>query len=636
IDGIYNNKENKPPPQVIPALAEWYGLKGKIKVDDETSVIVRHEDFKDAAKIFIDDVEEIGIKIKKENGQNTIVFEYDNQNNYGEEGYGIVIENNHITIYAEKYTGAFYATRTLHQMLKNSCDGYVNNGYIRDYPKYPVRGFMIDVGRKFVKLDYLHEMMKTMSYYKMNDFQIHLNDNAIFLDYYKSIEEVFEKAYTGFRLESNITGNGNALTSTDGHYSKAEFKKLIEKSALYGVTIVPEFDTPGHALSFVKVRPDLMYDGEIVDGKEDLERAAMLNLENHETVPFIQSMYNEYLDGKNPVIGDVPIHIGSDEYYGEAEVYRKYVDDMLKFIRDDKDRTPRVWGSLTSKSGETPVTSKNVQMNVWNTDWAEPEEMLEQGFDIINIEDTQVYIVPGADYYHDYLNLENLYFQYETNKFNNGAVLNESHPQLIGGAFALWNDQIDAVENGITSYDMFDRMFHALPIIAQKNWGTKTLNSFQEFLELSSKLKYAPHTNPHYILKSKTNQVLYYDFSEGTADLSGNQNHSKNANNITLKDGAHFNGVDSFIELPLRRVGPVAQLDITFELTDTTPTQILLETDDNGTIYAVNEDGYLGYRDEYNLYAFNYKVEANKEINLKIISALHKTQFFINDMEITL
>src|SRR5699024_414403 len=33
IDGIYNNKENKPPPQVIPALAEWYGLKGKIKVE---------------------------------------------------------------------------------------------------------------------------------------------------------------------------------------------------------------------------------------------------------------------------------------------------------------------------------------------------------------------------------------------------------------------------------------------------------------------------------------------------------------------------------------------------------------------------------------------------------------------------
>src|SRR5699024_11911314 len=111
--------------------------------------------------------------------------------------------------------------------------------------------------------------------------------------------------------------------------------------------------SPGHALSIVKVRADLMYDDEIVDGKEDLERAAMLNLENHETVPFIQSMYNEYLDGKNPVIGDVPIHIGSDEYYGEAEVYRKYVDDMLNFIRDDKDRKPRVWGSLTSKHGDT-------------------------------------------------------------------------------------------------------------------------------------------------------------------------------------------------------------------------------------------------------------------------------------------
>ncbi|CQR47227.1 Beta-hexosaminidase [Paraliobacillus sp. PM-2] len=638
IEGKYKNQGSNPPPRVIPELAEWYGLEGTTHVNDETCVVVKDERFKVAAQMLINDVKEIGInlKTKNKNVKSLINFEYDDQNNYNKEGYGIVIENNTITIYAENYTGAFYATRTLHQMLKTSCNYKVNNGYIRDYPKYSIRGFMLDVGRKFVKLDYIYYLMKTMSYYKMNDFQIHLNDNAIFLDDYMNITDVIKNAYTGFRLESDIEGNDSTLTAKDGYYTKKEFKNLIEDSRKYGVTIVPEFDTPGHALSFVKVRPELMYKGKVVNGKGEMERAAMLDLDHEETVSFIQSMYNEYLDGKNPVIGYVPIHIGSDEYYGETEVYRRYVDEMLRFIRDDKKRIPRIWGSLTSKTGKTPVTSKNIQMNVWNTDWANPEMMLEQGFNIINIDDEQTYIVPGADYYHDYLNLENLYFQYQPNRFNNGTVINESHPQLLGGAFGLWNDQIDTVENGITSYDMFDRIFSALPILAQKNWGTELSRSFEAFQALSLKTMYAPSTNPRFKIRSKTNTILHYNFLEGLADYSGNDYHIKKTNNILLKNGAQFNGNNSFFELPLSLIGPVAHLEVEFELTDTKQIQILMETDNYGTIYAVDEEGFIGYKYENNRYAFNHKLEANKKINLKIITTLHKTRLFIDDKEVSL
>ena len=82
-----------------------------------------------------------------------------------------------ITIEAATNTGAFYATRTLLQMGETD----LQNGEIRDFPSFSHRGFMLDTGRKFIPYDTLVDIMLNMAYYKMNDLQLHLNDNYIFL-----------------------------------------------------------------------------------------------------------------------------------------------------------------------------------------------------------------------------------------------------------------------------------------------------------------------------------------------------------------------------------------------------------------------------------------------------------------------
>ncbi|MFV1084636.1 family 20 glycosylhydrolase, partial [Klebsiella pneumoniae] len=96
---------------------------------------------------------------------------------YGKEGYGITIQDGVITIEAATNTGAFYATRTLLQMGESN----LQNGEIRDFPSFSHRGFMLDTGRKFIPYDTLVDIMLNMAYYKMNDLQLHLNDNYIFL-----------------------------------------------------------------------------------------------------------------------------------------------------------------------------------------------------------------------------------------------------------------------------------------------------------------------------------------------------------------------------------------------------------------------------------------------------------------------
>ena len=119
-------------------------------------------------------------------------------------------------------------------------------------------GFILDVGRKTFTLDYLKQVVNQMSWYKMNDFQVHLNDNLI------GLENVADpmSAYSAFRLESDVKAGGNNglnqadLTNTDMFYTKDEFRAFIKESREMGIDIVPEFDTPAHSLAFTKVRPD--------------------------------------------------------------------------------------------------------------------------------------------------------------------------------------------------------------------------------------------------------------------------------------------------------------------------------------------------------------------------------------------
>ncbi|GHH97490.1 discoidin domain-containing protein [Neobacillus kokaensis] len=648
VEGTYKDEGKNEKPIVIPALQEWYGLEGTKSVDNSTVLVVQDPAFQRAAKILQQDVnDQEGLNLSMgAKDTNAIIFKKDEAGVYGKEGYGIEIQNNNIVVTAEEYTGAFYATRTLLQLLKQSDSDALPNGLIRDYPKYKLRGFMLDVGRKFTDLDYLYEYVKNMSYYKLNDFQIHLNDNELEMHLYDTIDDAIKNAYAGFRLESSIVGeNGVPLTSQDGHYAKREFNQFISDAEDFGVDIVPEFDTPGHALSMVKVRPDLYYKDQIVNGKPPEEAAAMLDLSHPDTLPFIKSIYNEYLDGENPVFKNAPIHIGSDEYYGGAEAYRAYVDNMLKFVRDEKKRTVRLWGSLSNKSGATPVTSKDVQLQVWNTGWANPQQMLNQGFNIINIDDGQVYMVPRAGYYRDRLNPQTIYNSYQPNKFSNGTVVNESNPQFLGGMFALWNDKVGKLENGITPYDMFDRVFEAIPAIAQKNWGSDTTNvPYPMFNEAAKKTGVAPNTNPKFDVRTVDSTVIDYDFTKGDKDNSKNGYDIVKRVNASLAAGLglQLNTGKSYAQTGLTNLGPNAVMNVTLTLKDTNGPQILAEESHAGTnktyatIYAVNKDGYVGYDYANRSYSFDYKLVSGKRTTLTFVTEFEKTRLFVNGEEIPL
>ena len=128
-----------------------------------------------------------------------------------------------------------------------------------------------------------------------------------------------------------------------------------------GVDIIPEFDTPGHSGAFTKVRPDLMLpQNQAVNGNakragEQFDLSGDVNSKDSQygkSLSFVQGVWDEYLTD-NMFDDSMTVHIGTDEYYGEANCFRKFTDDMIKHLKK-KGYKVRMWGSLTNKKENQP------------------------------------------------------------------------------------------------------------------------------------------------------------------------------------------------------------------------------------------------------------------------------------------
>ena len=396
----------------------------------------------------------------------------------GEEGYAIKITDR-VAASAPTTTGLYWSTRTLLQLAEQNQERSLPQGVIRDYPDYPLRGFMIDCGSKFIPMSYLQDLVKIMAYYKMNTLQVHLNDNG-FKQYF---EHNWDKTYAAFRLESDTYPG---LAARAGSYSKKEFIDFQKQAASNFVEIIPEIDVPAHSLALTHYKPEI---GSKEYGMDHLD------LFKPETYEFVDALFKEYLEGDNPVFVGKRVHIGTDEYSNAKkdviEKFRAFTDHYIRFV-EGFGKQAVVWGALSHAKGDTPVKSENVIMNAWYNGYADPATMIKDGYKLICIPDGMVYIVPVAGYYQDYLNEPYLYKEW-TPAHIGKSVFEEKHPSILGGMFAIWNDHAG---NGISVKDIHHRIFSPLQTLSVKMWtGAQTGIPYETFNEKRALLSEAPGVN---------------------------------------------------------------------------------------------------------------------------------------------
>lgn len=482
-----------PRPFTIPAIHEWKGGEGTLSLTPQSRILYADARLRTAAEALARDLKlstglTLPVAAGKKAAAGDILFAYKPQKKLGAEGYTMDIAQSVRIEAAER--GAYHAVQTLLQLsilhsplsIVNCQLSIVNcplpRGRITDRPDYPLRGLMMDCARKYIPLDYLRRLVRTMAYYKMNTLEVHLNDNG-FPAYF---HENWDETYAAFRLESD---RFPGLTAEDGSYSKAEFRQFILDAAAMGVEIIPEIDAPAHSLAFAHYRPSL---GSKEFGMDHFD------LSNPEVIPFMDSLYAEYLEGPNPVFACPRVHIGTDEYSNSrqetVEQFRAFTDHLIHTV-EGYGKQAALWGALTHAKGTTPVKVDDVMMFCWYNGFAEPDSMRALGYQLVSIPDGLTYIVPAAGYYYDYLNVPHLYKNWTPAVIGN-KTFPERDPQIEGGMFAVWND---IVGNGIAVADIHHRVMPALQVIAEKTWAADTVRSCEEWLRLAAAVGEAPGIN---------------------------------------------------------------------------------------------------------------------------------------------
>lgn len=576
-------------PFVIPELRQWQGADGMTTITAKSKVVYVNSELADVAEAMAEDYGLLfGKKLKTQaaskaaKGNIIIVFTDDEE--LGPEGYCIEIDDA-VAISANTPVGAYWATRTLLQILEQHEGVNLPKGTIRDWPDYEVRGFMIDCGRKYIPLDYLKAYSKIMAYYKMNTLQVHLNDNG-FKQYFGND---WDKTYAAFRIESELFPE---LTAKDGFYGKDEFRQFQKDAAKIGVNIIPEIDVPAHSLAFTHFRKEL-----------GTEKYGMdhLDLYNPNVITFLDSLFTEYLEGDDPVFVGKQVHIGTDEYSNAeketVEKFRAFTDHYIRFV-EKFGKQACVWGALTHAQGETPVKSENVIMHCWYNGYANPTEMKKQGYKLISIPDGSVYIVPAAGYYYDYLNLSYLYHTWSPAVIGN-QKFEPGDPAILGGMYAVWND---VAGNGISVDDIHHRCFPGLQAISTATWSpTYRAVPFEEFNHKRNLLSEAPGVNELGRFDGEPGSVVY-----AIDEVKPGKRYPHVEAGYDYSVSFHIDGVKE------------ARGTMLFSNKDT---EFYLSSPIDGRMAFVR-DGYLN--------TFNYYVEQGKSADIRIECTNVATRLYVN------
>ena len=601
-----------PKPQVIPAILQWQGGKGEWKPGDVICVSWSDRDKAELFKAELEAMMGVQVKVLEEGSEMTADISFreaegESKESLGEEGYELHIATDGVEVVGGGEKGMWWATRSLLQIFKTQ-GGKLPCGKAVDFPRYGLRGFILDIARTHYTLAELRDVINTMSWYKMNDLHLVINNNFIFHEAYVDAgRDPFKESYSSFRLESVMKGeDGHPLTSTDVSYSKRDFRALIDYAKVRGVDVVPELDTPSHALALTRIRPDLMYKGPMK--RHDKRRCEMLDAANPETLTFVEKCFDEYLL-KDPDLGRAvfegcTVHVGADEFFGAAEDYRKYTDAILRYVVS-RGYQPRVWGSQSSKPGKTPVLAKGVQMNLWNTTWQRAWEAIDLGYDVINTNDVYLYIVPFADYYRMDENLDWLYENWQPHMMYQ-EQLPAGHPQLLGAAFAVWNDVTDLRHTGYGMYDIWHIISDSMDVLAQKMWGTpQPPDTYEEHRKLAKSIGFAPLINPLFVWKKKDPVEIRPD------------------------------SIPQQIGLPA--LGPDYHLTMEVELTEAPEgeEQVLLSSPE-GELLGVMKDGSIGFRRADTMeFSYDAKLPIGKTVRLELIGTEGYTKLLIDGQPVS-
>lgn len=200
------------------------------------------------------------IKFKKSN--NALLFVKKDNSIRNREGYHLTVAPEGIIIAAKASAGVYYATQTLLQLMpaevfktdQKISSVTIEAVAIKDSPRFPWRGLMLDSSRHFQTVDEVKRFIDLMAIHKLNVFHWHITDGHGWRFESKKYPNLTTKG--AWRMQPGYPEKGKT-ERYGGFYTQEQMKDVVAYAKARSITVVPEIDMPGHCFAFVAAYPEL-------------------------------------------------------------------------------------------------------------------------------------------------------------------------------------------------------------------------------------------------------------------------------------------------------------------------------------------------------------------------------------------
>ena len=382
-----------------------------------------------------------------------------------DESYRLDVTSQQAHLTAPAPAGILHGLETFAQLVVAGQSGFEAPAVrIEDQPRFVWRGLMIDVSRHWMPVSVIERNLDAMAAVKMNVFHWHLTDDQ------------------GFRVESKKFPRLHQFGSDGHYYTQAEIRGILNFARERGIRVVPEFDMPGHATSWVTGMPELA----TAPGPYQIERswgvfAPLLDPTRESTYVFLDAFIGEMA----ALFPDPFFHIGGDEV---DDTQWKNSPRVQAFSREHGIRTSvalhayfngRV-SALVKKHGKImigwdevlrPGLSKDTVIQSWRGQES-LAEAARQGYRG----------VLSFGYYLDYLKPASFHYANDPLSGQAGQLTNQQASLILGGEACMWTEYMN--------FETVDsRIWPRAAAIAERLWSprdTTNIDSMYSRLEAVS------------------------------------------------------------------------------------------------------------------------------------------------------
>uniref|UniRef100_A0A7I4YSU6 Beta-hexosaminidase n=1 Tax=Haemonchus contortus TaxID=6289 RepID=A0A7I4YSU6_HAECO len=379
-----------------------------------------------------------------------------------DESYSLKVDKNEevAVLTANQVWGALRGLETFSQLVFQPVRNkyLIRTASIRDQPRFPHRGTLIDTGRHFLSLSIILQHLDVMSQNKMNVLHWHIVDSESF-------------PYTSAKFP-NMSLLG---AYTPAHiYSIADMKKVIDYARLRGIRVVPEFDTPGHSGSWGYSIPNLL--SQCYDSKGKINQLPNIM---DPTLPTNYEFLSSFFEEALTLFGDKFIHFGGDEVESDMEQCWANNPEVAKRMKamgynSTHDLLDYYWKKLfglidkvhpgTQKIVWQEVLDMNVTVSdaiahVWKGNSAEAirEKMA-------NVTAAGHFAILSSCWYLDIIKWNPDWGQYYECDPTDFEGTDKQKARVLGGEAALWGEYVDGT-------NFMPRMWPRASAVAERLWS---------------------------------------------------------------------------------------------------------------------------------------------------------------------